>query len=177
VEWSEDGVNVNGRKLNHLRFADDIVLISNNTNDLQARLQELNNSSKISGMKINMNKTKVMFNKQIFAQPIYIEEQELEKVEDYVYLGHTIKMDNNIMDEVKNRINKGWKSFGQLNNIIKSEIPMCLKRKVFNQCILPFLTYGCETWTNSTEMKRKLQITQRAMERQMLNITRDKKTK
>ena len=74
VEWSEDGVNVNGRKLIHLRFADDIVLISNNTNDLQARLQELNNSSKISGMKINMSKTKVMFNKQIFAQPIYIEE-------------------------------------------------------------------------------------------------------
>jgi len=74
VEWSEDGVNVNGRKLNHLRFADDIVLISDNTNDLQARLQELNNSSKISGMKINMSKTKVMFNKQIFAQPIYIEE-------------------------------------------------------------------------------------------------------
>jgi len=68
VEWSEDGVNVSGRKLNHLRFADDIVLISNNTNDLQARLQELNNSSKISGMKINMNKTKVIFNKQILAQ-------------------------------------------------------------------------------------------------------------
>jgi len=67
-------VNVNGRKLNHLRFADDSVLVSNNTNDLEARLQELNNSSKISGMKINMNKTKVMFNKQIFAQPIYIEE-------------------------------------------------------------------------------------------------------
>ena len=44
-----------------------------------------------------------MFNKQIFAQPIYIEEQELEKVEDYIYLGHTSKMDNNIMDEVKNR--------------------------------------------------------------------------
>lgn len=109
MEWSEDGVNVNGRKLNHLRFADDIVLISNNTNDLQARIQELNNSSKISGMKINMNKTKVMFNKRIIAQPIYIEEQELEKVEDYVYLGHTIKMDNNILDEVKNRINKGWK--------------------------------------------------------------------
>jgi len=68
VEWSEDGVNVNGRKLIHLRFADDIVLISNNTNDLQARLKELNNSSKISGMKINMNKTKVIFNKQILAQ-------------------------------------------------------------------------------------------------------------
>ena len=103
VEWSEDRVNVNGRNLNHLRFADDIVLISNNTNNLQARLQELHNSSKISGMKMNMNKTKVMFNTQIFAQPIYIEEQELEKVDDYVYLGHTSKMDNNIMDEVKNR--------------------------------------------------------------------------
>ena len=79
------------------------------------------------------------------------------------------------MDEVKNRIIKGWKSFGQLNNIFKSEIPTCLKRKVFNQFILPSLIYGCETWTNSTEVKRKLQITQRAMERQILNITkRDK---
>ena len=82
VEWFEDGVNVNGRKLNHLRFVDDIVIISNNTtNDLQTRLQELKNRSKIPGMKMNIDKTKVMFNKQIYAESIYIEDKELEKVE------------------------------------------------------------------------------------------------
>ena len=60
--------------------------------------------------------------------------------------------------------------------IFKSNMPICLKRKVFNQRVLPVLTNGCETWTLNTKAAQKLKFTQRSMERQMLNISlRDKK--
>ena len=47
-----------------------------------------------------------------------------------------------------------------------------MKRKIFNQCIWPVLTYGCETWTSTKKINQRLAVTQRAMERSMLGITR-----
>ena len=80
------------------------------------------------------------------------------------------------MEEILNRTKLGWRKFGQLNIVFKSNMPFCLKRKLFDQCVLPVLTYGCETWTLNSKSIQKLNTTQRSMERQMLNITRyDKK--
>ena len=49
---------------------------------------------------------------------------------------------------------------------------MCLKRKVFDQCVLPAMTYGCETWTLNNRLHQKLQTSQGSMERYMLSVTR-----
>ena len=75
------------------------------------------------------------------------------------------------MEEILNRTKLGWRKFGQLNIVFKSNMPFCLKRKLFDQCVLPVLTYGCETWTLNSKSIQKLNTTQRSMERQMLNIT------
>ncbi len=59
---------------------------------------------------------------------------------------------------------------------MNSNLPLSLKRKVYNQCILPVLTYGSETWCLTKELERKLRSAHRGMERRMLGITwRDKK--
>ncbi len=59
---------------------------------------------------------------------------------------------------------------------MNSNFPLSLKRKVYNQCILPVLTYGSETWRLTKELERKLRSAQRGMERRMLGITlRDRK--
>ena len=93
-----------------------------------------------------------------------------------MYLGQEIASDNNIMNEINRRIRNGWSAFGKNSIILKSNMPLCLKRKVFNQCILPALTYGAETWTLTKRMVQKLQTAQRSMKRCMLGITRrDKK--
>ena len=55
-------------------------------------------------------------------------------------------------------------------------MPLCIKRKLFDQCVLPILTNGCETWTLNSNSIQKLNTTQQSMKRQMLNITpHDKK--
>ena len=80
--------------------------------------------------------------------------------------------------EIKRRITLGCQAFGRASAIFKNkDIPIVLKRQVYDQCILPTVTYGPETWNLTKRQTLKLRTMQRAHERTMLNITwRDRKT-
>jgi len=80
LNWDNAGITINGEKLNHLRFADDIVLISNNGEEAKEMLNELNRESNKLGMKINMRKTKVMYNDYANIIPIHVGTQEVERL-------------------------------------------------------------------------------------------------
>ena len=85
--------------------------------------------------------------------------------------------DKNQDPEIRRRIKAGWQAFGRYSNIMKGNLPICLKRKVYNQCILPAISYGSETWTLTSKMEKKLAAAQHNMERSVLNITyKDRKT-
>ena len=67
-------------------------------------------------------------------------------------------------------------TFGKNRDIFKSKMPICLKRKIYNQCVIPAMTYGCETWKLTKQAENLLRVAQKAMERAMLGITlRDRK--
>ena len=177
LDWGSKGVNIDGERLNPLRFADDIVLLTEDGQDLEEMMNDLNAESNKVGLKINMKKTKVMFNSFTEEQKIMTGNTEIEKVDHYIYLGQQMRMDHNQMDEVKRRTRAGWHAFGNLNDIMRSKMPICLKRKVFNQCVLPAMTYGSETWAVTKKMEQKLTTAQHSMERSMLGITKwDRKT-
>ena len=72
---------INGKMLNHLRFADDIVLIGNSCEEAEVMLNEVNTESNKLGMKINMKKTKEMYNEYVNRKPVHIETEEVEKVD------------------------------------------------------------------------------------------------
>ena len=94
-----------------------------------------------------------------------------EKVANYKYLGQTIVMENSTEQEVSIRIKAGWSVFGMYREIfLDRHLPVSLKRKVFNQCGLPAMTYGCQTWSLTKVLVKKLETSQRAMERRMLNV-------
>ncbi|CAH2268238.1 jg22297 [Pararge aegeria aegeria] len=83
--------------------------------------------------------------------------------------GSISKLDRNSFEkEIDRRIQLGWGAFGKLRRVFSSPIPQCLKTKVFDQCVLPVMTYGAETWTLTARLIHKLQVAQRAMERAML---------
>ena len=105
------------------------------------------------------------------TESIKIEGIEIEKVDQYKYLGQTIAMEDRTANEVQLRIKAGWSVFGRYREILKDkEIPMCLKRKVFNECIIPTLTYGCQTWTLTKELVHNIEVWQRKMERKIIGI-------
>ncbi|PZC71609.1 hypothetical protein B5X24_HaOG212887 [Helicoverpa armigera] len=78
---------------------------------------------------------------------------------------------SNFEKEVNRRIQLGWAAFGKLRNIFSSDIPQCLKTKVYNQCVLPVLTYGTETWPLTIGLISKLKVAQRAMERAIVGVS------
>ena len=95
-----------------------------------------------------------------------------------MYLGHKLKLGlDNQTAEINRRIGLAWAAFGKLRLIFKSKMNNSLKRKVFDTCVLPVLTYGAETLTLTKASENKLRVAQRAMERSMLGKTlRDRMT-
>lgn len=170
LNWEGKGLKIDGTFLNHLRFADDIVLISTDIGELNAMMHDLNEKSKEIGLKMNLSKTKVMTNTQNI---ITVDNTIIEKVEQYVYLGHIIKNGKeNQLAEIKRRIKLTWAAFGKLSFILKDKnIPMHLKRKTYDSCILPVATYGLETMAITRKTAEELRVAQRAMERAMLGIS------
>jgi hypothetical protein len=173
------GININGTRLNNLRFADDIILFAKTETDLQRNLAALNEEGKKDGMKMNKKKTKIMCNVVAQREPrkgITIDGERLEEVDEYKYLGRMLTPRNEMSTEINQRITAGWRRFGQYSHFLKNRnIPNCLKKKIMDTVILPSLTYGAETWALTKQQSRKLAAAQRSMERSTLNITlRDK---
>ena len=164
LNWEDKGIKINGEMLNYLRFADDIVLIGKDGNEIESMINELNEESCKLGMKINMKKTKVMYNSNAAKTRVQIGTHEVEQVDDYVYLGQLVTMKNDKTDEIKRRISVGWGGFSKYRDIMRSKVLMCLKRKVYSQCIQPAMTYGCQTWVMTKRMETRLRTTQRSME-------------
>lgn len=171
LSWEGKGLNIDGQTLTNLRFADDIVLLSDNLRDINTMLQDLNRVCAQAGLRINISKTKFMTN-MVPSENIVVDDCEVKLVDKYTYLGHEIRISrDNQTCEMKRRIVLSWAAYGKLRNIFRSDIPVCLKRKVFNQCILPVMTYGAETLTLTVASAKKLRITQRKMERSMIGVS------
>lgn len=171
INWDNIGINIDGEKLNHLCFADDIVLITDNMPEAQTMMQNLCEAAERVGLEINISKTQYMTN-LILSDSIKINNNNIEQVGLYKYLGHEISIGrDNQTHEIKRRIGLTWAAYGKLRTVFRSSLPRCLKKKVFNQCVLPVLTYGSETLTMTKNNIQKIQVMQRKMERSMLGIT------
>ncbi|KAJ8727743.1 hypothetical protein PYW07_001862 [Mythimna separata] len=169
LSWSKRGINIKGKHLSHLRFADDIVILAENAKELNEMINDLQTASEYVGLEMNLSKTKVMTNSKM--TPILVNEMPLEYVNDYIYLGKQIsfKKTRNI-EEIDRRIDITWKKYWAHKEILKSKLPIKMKKMVLDSAILPCLTYGCQTWIFDSKAKNKIQTTQRAMERSCLSI-------
>ena len=102
-------LNVDGEKLTDLRFADDVALIATSVKDMEVQLNELNQGSKKIGLNIHKGKTKYT-TKFKSDEAIVIENDVIENVDRYKYLGQTVMMENQTR-EVMIRIKAGWSCF------------------------------------------------------------------
>lgn len=177
VNWDRKGINIDGEYLNHLRFADDIVLIADNAKDASEMLRSMYEASLEVGLKINFQKSQFMTN-LVLSDNVSVGGTKIEQVMSYKYLGHEIRIGrDNQTCETYRRIGLAWAAFGKLKDVLKADIPMSLKRKVYDQCVLPVMTYGAETLTLTKKAICKIRVAQRAMERAMLGISlRDRVT-
>ncbi|KAL0850907.1 hypothetical protein ABMA28_006816 [Loxostege sticticalis] len=92
LDWSGLGININGEYITHLRFADDIVVMAETLEDLGTMLDGLSRVSQQVGLKMNMDKTKIMSNVRVAPTPLKVGDSALEVVDEYVYLGQTVQL-------------------------------------------------------------------------------------
>lgn len=173
VNWDNYGLLVNGKRINHLRFADDVVLISENYQELEIMINELSQQSLKRGLEMNKNKTKLLTNSQ--KKDIMLGQKKLIYENSYVYLGQTISTKKHLDEEIHRRITLGWSKYWSLKKITKGNIPPRIKGQVMEICIFPTLIYGCQTWAMNKTHHQKLARTQNKIMRSMLNIKLEQK--
>ena len=134
------------------------------------QLITVNEESLKIGLRMHKGKTKFMTNIDT-TDNIQTNGAEIEKVTNYKYLGQTIAKENSTNQEVPIIMKAVWSVFGKhIEIFLDRHLPMSLKRKVFIQCVLPAMTYGCKTWSLTIALVKKLETSQRAMERRILNV-------
>ena len=142
--------------LEDIDFADVIALLSSNANHLQKKTNDVNlNAMKIC-LKINKKKTKTM---QFVQSPpqITLENEILEEVDEFTYLGSTISKSNATEKDMTNRLQKAKSSFHQLNKIWRSSsIGEKTKIRLYQSNILSVLLYGAECWRLTQKDNQRL---------------------
>ena len=105
------------------------------------------------------------------SEDILIDQQKIEKVTEFKNLGQTTHLKDTTKEEICARIRAAWSCFGKNKEILQDkQRPISLKKQVMDQCILPTMTYGCQTWSLNKQMTNKLRTAQRAMERKILDL-------
>uniref|UniRef100_A0A914XD91 Reverse transcriptase domain-containing protein n=1 Tax=Plectus sambesii TaxID=2011161 RepID=A0A914XD91_9BILA len=102
LNWSSS-ININGKRLNHLRFADDIIIVGEMIEEVEEMLRELDQESARVGLRMNRSKTKWMKNCQVAEDNIKTGAEEIEEVSSYVYLGQEITMEHAISHELSHK--------------------------------------------------------------------------
>jgi hypothetical protein len=167
INWQNRGLKIDKTMICELRFADDVVLISDNEQNIASMMSDVFQESKVAGLSPNVEKTKIFSNTGVVE--ILVNGQKFTATDDYIYLGQVTSFNETEGKQIDARISSAWKSFWGLKKFFKSFLPLHLKKSLFDACVLPVFTYGAQTWTQSEDNMKKLEVAQRSMERSMLH--------
>ena len=179
LEDFEEGIKCGGKTVNNLRFADDIDLMAGKEEHLQTLTTRLDETSKRYGMEVSTEKSKTMITGgQDATLNIRIGNNQLEHVKKFCYLGSTITQNETSDQEIKERIGKATSALVKLSNIWKSkDIKITNKIYFLRTLVISIFLYGCEAWTLSVAIRRKIDAFEMKAYRRLLNITwKDRRT-
>ena len=135
-----------GRNLNNLRYADDTTLMAESEEELKSLLMKVKKESEKVGLKLNIQKAKIMTFSPITSWQI--DGETVEKVTDFIFLGSQITADGDCSHEIKRRLLLGRRVMTNLDSILKSrDITLSTKDCLVKAIVFPVAMYGCESWT------------------------------
>ena len=145
------GIKNDGRNINNLRYADDTTLMAESEEDLKSLLMKVKEESEKVGLKLNIQKTKIMASGPITSWQI-----DGETVSDFIFLGSKITADGDCSHEIKRCLLLRRKVMTNLDSILKSrDITLPTKVCLVKAIVFPVVMYGCECWTlKKTECRR-----------------------
>ena len=146
LEEAQAGINIAERNINNLRCADDTTLMAESEEELKSFLMKVKEESEKVGLKLNIQKTKIMASGPITSWQI--DGETMETVTDFIILGSKITADGDYSHEIKRHLLRGRKVMTNLDSILKSrDITLPTKVCPVKAMVFPVVRYGCESWT------------------------------
>ena len=146
LDEAQAGIKIAGRNINNLRYADDTTLMAESEQEIKSLLMKVKEESEKAGLKLSIQKTKVMASGPITWWQI--DGETLETGTDFLFLGSKITADGNSSHEIKRHLLLGRKAMTNLNSIFKSrDISLPTKIYLVKAMVFPVVMYGCESWT------------------------------
>ena len=146
LEEAQTGIKIARRNINNLRYADDTTLMAESEEELKSLLMKVKEESEKVGLKLNIQKTKIMASDPITSWDI--DGETVETVSDFIFLGSKITADGNCSHKIKRCLLFERKVMTNLDSIFKSrDITLPTKVHLVKAMIFPMVMYGCESWT------------------------------
>ena len=148
LEEAQVGIKISGKSINNLRYADDTTLMAESEEDQKSLFMRVKEESEKVGLKLNIQKTKIMASGPISSWEI--DGETGETVSDFIFLGSKITSDDDCSHEIKRHLLLGRKVMINLDSILKSrDITLPTKVHLVKAMVFPVVMYGCESWTQS----------------------------
>ena len=146
LEEAQAGIKIAGRNINNLRYADDTTLMAVSEGELKSLMMKVKEESEKVGLKLNIQKTKIMASSPVTSWQI--DGDTVETVADFIFLGSKITADGDCSHEIKRCLLLGRKVMTDLDSILKSrDITLPTKVHLVKAMVFPVVMYGCESWT------------------------------
>src|SRR5574341_847992 len=154
LEEAQAEIKITGRNTNNLRYADDTTLMAESEEELKSLLMKVKEESEKVGLKLNIQKTKIMASGPITSWQI--DGKTVETVADFILGASKITADGDCSHEIKRCLLLGRKVVTNLNSILKSrDITLPKKVRLVKAMVFPVVMHGCESWTlKKTERRR-----------------------
>ena len=143
---AQAGIKIAGRNISNFQYTDDITLMVESEEELKSLLMKVKEASENAGLKLNIQKTKIMASGPITSWQI--DRQTMETVKEFISLGSQITEDGDCSQEIKRCLLLGRKAMTNLDSILKiRDITLSTKVYIFKAMVFPVVMYGCESWT------------------------------
>ena len=143
LEETQAGIKIAGRNINNLRYANDTTLMAESEAELKSLLMQVKEESDKFGLKLDIQKTKIMASGPITSWQI-----DGETMSDFNLRGSIITADGDCSHDIKRRLLFGRKVLTNLDSILKSrDITLPTKVRLVKAMVFPVVTYGCGSWT------------------------------
>ena len=155
LEETQAGIKIARRNINNLRYADDTTLMAESEEELKSLLMNVKVESEKVGLKLNIQKMKIMASGPITSWEIGGE--TVETVSDFIFGGSKITADGDCSHEIKGRLLLGRKVMSNLDSIFQSrDITLPTKVRLVKAMVFPLVMYGCESWTVKKAERRRM---------------------
>ena len=146
LDETQDGIKIAGRNINSLRYEDDTTLMAESEEELRSLLMKVKEESEKVGLKLNIQKMKIMASGPITSWEI--DGERVGTVSDFIFSGSKITADGDCSHEIKRCLHLGRKPMTHLDSILKSrDITLPTKVHLVKAMVFPMVMYGCENWT------------------------------